>query len=142
MASPYDLPWGSEVYAKVSAINIVGSSEYSLEGNGGIILTVPDAPIELSSDPLINSATQIGILWTEGTENGGATVLDYSISYAPVADSTYTTISSVTDLVYTITSLSAGTQYKIKVQARNIYGLSLDSEEITVLAGQIPDAPA
>jgi hypothetical protein len=42
---PYALPYGSGIYAKVSAINIVGSSTYSLEGNGAIILTKPDSPI-------------------------------------------------------------------------------------------------
>jgi hypothetical protein len=115
LASPYDLPWGASVYAKVSAINIVGSSVYSVEGNGGIILTVPDAPLDLESNPAINSATQIGIIWSEGTENGGSTVIDYSISYAPIANTDYTVISSVTTLIYTITGLSAGTEYKVKV---------------------------
>jgi hypothetical protein len=32
--APYSLPWGSHVYAKVSAINIIGSSAFSAVGNG------------------------------------------------------------------------------------------------------------
>ena len=43
-ASPYLLEWGASVYAKVKAINVVGESEYSIEGNGAVILTVPTAP--------------------------------------------------------------------------------------------------
>jgi len=41
------LQWGDSVYAKIYATNIKGNSESSLAGNGGIILRVPDAPINL-----------------------------------------------------------------------------------------------
>jgi hypothetical protein len=34
-AAPFELPWGSHIWAKVLAINIVGESEYSSPGNGG-----------------------------------------------------------------------------------------------------------
>jgi hypothetical protein len=54
---PYDLAWGSEVYAKVAAINVIGSSLFSSQENGGIILTVPDAPINLNTGASINSAS-------------------------------------------------------------------------------------
>jgi hypothetical protein len=43
-ADPYSLIWGASIYAKVKAINLVGESEYSLEGNGAVILTTPNAP--------------------------------------------------------------------------------------------------
>lgn len=42
---------------------------------------------------------------------------------------------------YTATSLTAGTTYKFKVQARNAFGLSEYSQEILILAAQIPDQP-
>lgn len=35
----------------------------------------------------------------------------------------------------------AGTYYKFKVTARNSVGSSSDSEEITILAAKLPDAP-
>jgi hypothetical protein len=51
IVSPYSLPWGSQVFAKVRAINIIGPSEYSQQGNGAIILTNPDAPWNLENVP-------------------------------------------------------------------------------------------
>ena len=37
--------------------------------------------------------------------------------------------------------MTTGTTYKFKVQARNEYGISDDSDEIFVLVAQIPDEP-
>jgi hypothetical protein len=41
------LVWGSSVFASVTATNAYGSSLPSIGGNGAIILTVPDAPVNL-----------------------------------------------------------------------------------------------
>lgn len=73
-----------------------------------MILTNPDAPLNVENVPSITTSSQIGIEWVEGEANGGQPVLDYKISYAIVSDSTYTTISPITDLFYTITGLNAG----------------------------------
>jgi hypothetical protein len=35
--NPYNLQWGDSIYAKVTATNIVGTSDSSLPGNGAII---------------------------------------------------------------------------------------------------------
>ena len=44
-AAPYNIPWGSSVFARVQAINAVGAGAWSAAGNGGaIILITPDAP--------------------------------------------------------------------------------------------------
>jgi hypothetical protein len=75
------LPWGSSIYVKVQAINLYGVSEHSDEGNGAIILTFPDAPINLAEDTSLKSGTIIGLQWDEGLENGGTSVLDYRLSY-------------------------------------------------------------
>ena len=138
---PFDIPWGEGVYAKVSATNIVGTSPASPEGNGAIILTVPNAPTDLANNAAVTSASQIGLTWSEGPEDGGSGVIDYRISYAPETETVYTTKDSITTESSTITGLTTGVTYKIKVQARNIYGFSDDSNEILVLVAQIPDAP-
>ena len=41
------MKWGSSVYAKIIAINIYGSSIISNPGNGAIIITYADPPIDL-----------------------------------------------------------------------------------------------
>lgn len=63
IAPPYNLPWGSSIYAKVTAVNIVGSSTQSNAGNGALILTNPDEPINLTNDPTITVASIIGFNW-------------------------------------------------------------------------------
>lgn len=45
--SPYNLAWGSSIHAIVMATNLYGDSVYSEDGNGAIILTIPDMPINL-----------------------------------------------------------------------------------------------
>jgi hypothetical protein len=57
--------------------NIVGSSSLSTAGNGAIIVTIPDAPVNLVEDVEQTTATQIGIDWSEGPTNGGSPVIDY-----------------------------------------------------------------
>ena len=71
MAAPYSLYWGDSVYAKVKATNIVGDSAESLEGNGGVLLTNPDAPVSLANDVATTSSTTIGLTWSAGAEDGG-----------------------------------------------------------------------
>lgn len=78
-AEPYLLAWGSSVYARVLATNNLGDSLVSDAGNGAIILTYPDAPVDLMNDEQQTSGTQISLVWTEGTSSGGTAVLDYTI---------------------------------------------------------------
>jgi hypothetical protein len=78
--NPYNLAWGSSVYVKITAVNVIGTSPESLEGNGAVILTVPDPPISFENDPTVTSATSIGLTWQEASENGGTPILDYRVS--------------------------------------------------------------
>jgi len=39
------------------ATNIVGSTSYSADGNGAIILTVPDAPVNLANVVTVTSGS-------------------------------------------------------------------------------------
>jgi len=54
---PYDIAWGSKIYAKVVATNVKGSSLISDSGTGAIILTNPDAPLALANVATITLAT-------------------------------------------------------------------------------------
>ena len=47
MAAPFSLNWGSSVFATIQTINIVGNSDVSEPGNGAILITNPDAPVNL-----------------------------------------------------------------------------------------------
>jgi hypothetical protein len=78
--SPFNLPWGSSVYAKVLAQNIYGSSGNSSSGNGAIIITYPDPPMNLIENPILRTSSTITFSWTPGNSNGGSTVTDYRIN--------------------------------------------------------------
>ena len=44
IVEPFSLEWGSSIYAKIIATNVIGNSLISDAGNGAVILTSPDAP--------------------------------------------------------------------------------------------------
>jgi hypothetical protein len=80
-AAPFSLPWGASVWAKVVAYNVYGDSETSDAGNGAIIFTYADAPLDLTEDISQRTASSITFTWNEGADNGGATVTSYRVSY-------------------------------------------------------------
>ena len=45
---PYNLEWGTHVFAKVIARNLYGDSVASFAGNGAKITTTPDSPTNLA----------------------------------------------------------------------------------------------
>jgi hypothetical protein len=78
LAAPYNLVWGSSVYAKVTAINSIGISVESNAGNGAVLMTLPGAPTNLINVVSITTATQIGLSWTAGSY-GGSTIISYTV---------------------------------------------------------------
>jgi hypothetical protein len=138
---PFDLPWGSHIYARVIATNIYGSSEISVDGNGGIIVHQPEKPINLVEDYSLRTPTTLGLMWDNGLDDGGLPVLDFRISYSEV-DGIYSLLESNIVLnSYLATNLVSGTEYKFKVESRNAHGYSDYSDEILLLAAFKPLAP-
>ena len=80
--TPYNLEWGSSIFAKVYATNVKGDSVESIEGNGAIIIRVPDVPVNLANVPSITSGSTVGLTWEDGANNGGSEVIDYMIAIA------------------------------------------------------------
>jgi len=70
-ASPFNLPWGSEVVAKVSAFNIKGESSQSESSGGSILVTNPKKPTNLAEVALHRSSTTLGLEWDNGSDTGG-----------------------------------------------------------------------
>jgi hypothetical protein len=52
-ASTFSLNLGDDVLAKFLATNAYGSSGTSVQGNGALIVLIPDAPLTLTDDPTI-----------------------------------------------------------------------------------------
>ena len=62
-STPFNLPWGSNIHAKVVATNLYGDSIESEVGNGALMITFPDAPINFSEDLSKRAASSIGFTW-------------------------------------------------------------------------------
>jgi hypothetical protein len=100
--SPYSLPWGSSIYAQVQAYNSYGDSYYSSAGNGAIIYTYPDAPINLVINPaFFRTSTSLSIAWSEGAANGGTAVISYRIYYDQAVGNWVELVSGVTAKTFT-----------------------------------------
>jgi hypothetical protein len=113
--APFNLPWGSDIYAKVIATNSYGDSLQSLERNGANMITYPDTPINFQEDLSLKTASEIGLEWQDGAHNGGRAITNYIISQMDgqgiyqVVDNTITTTS------YVVTGLTYGQTYKFLV---------------------------
>lgn len=142
-SAPFSIPWGSSVYAKVIATNVVGNSLASLEGNGAIILTYPDPPTTLANNGDITSASVMAMTWSAGAADGGTPVIDYRISYSLAGSDTYQVIATgVISRNYQTASLTQGSLYIFRVESRNAFGYSQSfSNEIQILQAQKPDVP-
>lgn len=81
MNEPWLLTWGTHVWATVQAHNAYGSSLTSEAGNGALLVTVPDAPVNLQNDVMYTNANQIGLKWEDGPYNGGNPINDYRLTY-------------------------------------------------------------
>ena len=80
-APPFYLTLGDSVFASVTASNVYGESNASPIGNGAIIVEVPDAPVSLADNVQYTSDTVIALTWNNGISQGGATIIDYKITY-------------------------------------------------------------
>ena len=105
-------------------------------------MRIPDAPVSLANVPAQTTGTQIGLTWSDGSNNGGTPVIDYRVSFNGGSGSVYTTIeSNIVTLPYIAVSLTPGTTYSFIVQSRNAFGYSPFSASVEILAAQPPDRP-
>ncbi len=81
-AAPFTLEWGDHVFAKVFATIIYGNSEVSLAGNGAMITTNPDRPINLREVYAFRTPTTIGLIWEPAIFTGGDVIIDYRVNIA------------------------------------------------------------
>ena len=80
------LEWGSSIFVKVVAVNAYGASQESVEGNGAVITTYPDAPISLTEVQEQRTKSTLGLSWQAAEFTGGASIQDYRLSYRNIDD--------------------------------------------------------
>ncbi len=110
-ASPFNLDWGTSVFAKVIATNAYGSSVESSAGNGAVITTTPDAPISLAENTSLRTKSTLGITWSKADFIGGAEIIDYRVSIAQSGESYSVLATNVISTTYTAIDLTAGITY-------------------------------
>lgn len=146
-AAPFNLVQGDVVYARVSAINEIGTSEVSdLSGDDGAeIRTVPLAP---TSGPSRGSNSDednlhIVIQPLTGVNTGGSAITSYNIEWDQGTSTWaelvgYTTNSLLTEFTQS-SGLSDGQDYKVRYRAENLFGFGPYSPETTITAITAPN---
>ena len=141
ISSPFNLAWGTQVYAKVIATNIYGDSDTSPVGAGANLVTNPDPPVNLQEYLPDRTISTLGITWSNGAFNGGDVILDYRISIADESGVYSYLADGLTSAHYTATGLNYGTVYSFKVESRNSYDYSAFSAPISLLCAIEPAKP-
>ena len=111
---------GTAYNVQVRATNSVGSSAWSSSGTA-TPAAVPAAPALTVS---VGSGTSLSVSWTAPANNGEA-ITDYDVQYKKSSDSGWTDKSHTgTGTSTTITGLTQGTTYNVRVRATNSVGSS------------------
>jgi hypothetical protein len=89
----------------------------------------------------VTTYSNIGVTWAECSNDGGDSVLDYTIYYTTEGSVTFEILEEgyIGTTYTTVTPLITGTTYQFMVQARNTVGLGAYSSPIEVLLAQVPD---
>lgn len=96
---------------------------------------MPDAPKNLTNNPSITNAAQIGFSWSDGNSTGGDSIMYYTV-YFDNSDGTWQVLEPIvgTKSYKTTVTLVKGRLYSFKVQAINSVGISLLSNSVSILA--------
>lgn len=110
-------------------------------GNGAVIYTYADAPIDLTEDESQRTASSITFTWSEGADNKGSTVFDYRVSYDNAVGVYVILADGILTTSYTATGLTYGSTYSFRVEAQNTYGYSAYSDVVAILCATSPEQP-
>ena len=129
---------GTAYVIKVIAKNAVGISLPSANSAPAKpAATVPGSPTSVMAT---SGNTSLGVTWVSPASNGGSPITDYLVKYSSNSGATWKNFihPPLTASPLTVTGLTNGTPYVIKVIARNAIGISLPSVNS---APAIPNAP-
>ncbi len=125
----------------VRAVNSAGSSANSNELGltTGSSVSVPGAP---STPSLTRGDGTISISWTAPSNNGGAAITSYIVSYRIGAGAEQTASVNGNTTSHQLTGLTGGNTYTIKVRAVNSAGQGSYSNTASITAAEEPGVPA
>ena len=109
---------GTSYDVRIAAENAAGTGPYI--ARTATAARTPDAPTNLT---LTRGNTQIEVTWVIPSNNGGSAVTGYSVQYKAGTSSVWLdTTHSGTGTSFTITGLTNGTEYDVRVAAINAAG--------------------
>ena len=133
---------GQSYKFRLRSRNTIGFSTYSSPIFTIKAATNPDVPTSIQRNEGSTTKTQVAFTWLVPTDDGGDSVIDYTIEMDTSNSGSFTEIASgVTSTSYTKTGLNEGTSYQFKVKARNSFGYSSYSSAFTIIAAIMPDEP-
>jgi hypothetical protein len=138
----YDVPissLGALIQARFRCQNEIGWSDYS-STNSLLMARVPSSPPK----PIYASSTStsITIQITHSNDTGGSTILWHEVWYETGGVLTNDTSYDGVATSHAISSLTAGTIYRIATRSSNVVGYSEWSEYLELAASALPAAPA
>lgn len=134
----------TQYYFRVAAVNSVGTSTYSTS-TAVTTDTTPGAPTGLASSSKTGSA--VSLYWTAPASDGGEAVTNYTVQWGtdnvnwPNSINTGSGTAASVGSPFTVTGLSANTQYYFRVAAINSVGTGSYSTSAAVTTDTTPGAP-
>src|SRR3989449_458431 len=128
--------------AGLNNVSATDASATSASAQFNVPATIPSAPTNLSATAV--SPSQINLIWTAPTNNGGSAITGYKIERSTDGGTTWGTIvASTVNSWYSNSFLSANTTYTYRVSAINAIGTSLPSStaSATTSPATVPDPP-
>ena len=121
---------------RVAAVNIAGTGAYS-NIVIGLTFTTPNSPTNLTGTA---GNAQVSLTWTAPTNNGGTPITGYLVEYNSTDPSgPWTPVNTgSTATTYTLTGLTNGTLYYVRVSGVNIVGTGTPSNVISLMPSTIP----
>ena len=121
---------GTTYYIKLKAVNDMGDSVASAAVSVSTLAT-PDAPTSLSATP---SSTSVSISFTPGAQ-GGSAITNYQYALSTNGGSTYGSFTALDPAdatsPITISGLSQGTAYYVKLKGVNTDGAGAESNAVS-----------
>ncbi|MSV60652.1 MAG: hypothetical protein F2901_04685, partial [Actinobacteria bacterium] len=116
---------GTAYTFQVAAKNIAGDGPYSTASTSITPRTVPDAPTAVTATA--DNTGGIDVSWSAPSNNGGASITDYTLQSCISSTCTTVSRSLSTDTSTKVSGLVKGTAYTFQVAAVNVAGTSLYS---------------
>jgi len=132
---------GTSYLFQVAAANVVGASSWSSNSLAVTPRTVPAVPTSVS---VTAGNGQISLGWTAPSSNGGSAITDYAIQYSSNGGANWTTFPHTpsTATAATVTGLTNGTSYLLRVAAVNVAGTGgWSGNSLNVTPRTVPAVP-